>query len=242
MAAGALGGSPLAAQGIAQYVYAVKFVCALVDGVTAGHYETAINIHNPQLQSVTFRKKAVIARPASLPGLPPSGKTNETLAPDWAREITCQIISQILAVDPKTVGFTGFLVLESPVELDVVAVYTKYSTDIRTMGEKNLVYSGPEPRHPPDEPFPRAFPVDPVTGEALPAQVRVRPGQPEAPPLPPRKPIEATAVQPQGPAAQSGSWGTGMGLGLGVGVGTSMHVEYIQPKRLIGGRYVSRWR
>lgn len=111
------------------YQYAVKVVCGKVDAcgrqrdiVEAGHYLTAINIHNPS-HSVTapLRWKVAVALPALTPG-PISAFSSARLRPDEAAEIDCP---DVMRASSHASGLLkGFVVIESPYELDVVAVYT----------------------------------------------------------------------------------------------------------------------
>ncbi|MGA9771554.1 MAG: hypothetical protein WBV94_21150 [Blastocatellia bacterium] len=107
------------------FEYAVKFVCgpAPTTGVVApGRYFTAINVHNPQNQTASFRKKVAVALPKQQPG-PVTQFVPATLGPDQAFEIDCADVRDLLG--PINTAFVkGFVVVQSPVELDIVAVYT----------------------------------------------------------------------------------------------------------------------
>jgi len=116
--------------------YAVKFVCGKSDGevVAPGNYFTAINVHNPTYQEIRFRKKVIVARRAVVgseaeeerpePGRPPKF-INANLGPDQAFEIDCPDIRHILDGPEADAPFLkGFVVIETDIELDVVAVYT----------------------------------------------------------------------------------------------------------------------
>ena len=126
----ALYARPLSAQRIeahyrAQFAfeYAVKVVCGRSTGevVAPGAYFTAVNIHNPGRKATAFRVKFAGALPGLKPG-PVSGFHDAKLGPDEALEVDCPDIRNIArARDPF---LKGFLVIESPTELDVVAVYT----------------------------------------------------------------------------------------------------------------------
>ncbi len=114
------------------FQYAVKFLCGkatgieklfVKDGVAPGRYYTAINVHNPWDKRIGFKKKFAIALPLQKTG----GVTpffDVRLRPDEALEIDCQDIFNLTA-DISTADFrTGFAVIETDVELDIVSVYT----------------------------------------------------------------------------------------------------------------------
>lgn len=117
-----------------QFEYAVKFVCGVPtieaqrEAVKPGNYATAINIHNPNpnpaAPPVIFGKKAVQAFPQGMPPRPPSNIVSEQLRPDFALEVDCQNISDLLGGPPPPAFMKGFVVIFSPSELDVVSVYT----------------------------------------------------------------------------------------------------------------------
>jgi hypothetical protein len=107
--------------------YAVKFVCGKSAGdvVAPGVYFTAINVHNPTNEEVRFRKKVAVALPGEQPG-PISEFSEAKLAPDQALEIDCpDIFRHASTPEEEPADFLkGFVVIESDVDLDVVAVYT----------------------------------------------------------------------------------------------------------------------
>ncbi len=105
------------------FQYAVKVVCGKSDGkvVVPGTYLTAINVHNPDEKPVAFRKKFAMALPGQKPG-PVSKFFKGKLGPDEALEIDCPDILEL--VGSRQEFFKGFVIIESPAELDVVAVYT----------------------------------------------------------------------------------------------------------------------
>ena len=128
------------------FVYAAKFVCGRFLGerqpaeegpVEPGSYATAINIHNPHARTVTFVKKAVLLfvgteeeKGFEIPRPPHRARTAE-LGPDWGMEIDCRDVRDVLLSDqpgvpgPQAPVFIkGWVVIESPEPLDVVAVYT----------------------------------------------------------------------------------------------------------------------
>ncbi len=102
-----------------EYQYAVKVVAgiATVDNfqVAPGRYYTAINVHNPATcKTVSFRWKFAAANPLGQPMGAISSFNTVTLRPDQAVELDRS----------KTSFLKGWVVIESPCELDVVAVYT----------------------------------------------------------------------------------------------------------------------
>ncbi len=110
------------------FQYAAKFVCGTSKGqvVAPGQYFTAINVHNPTYAPVRLRAKLAVALPGLKPG-PVSGFVKATLGPDEALEIDCPDIfnPKIFPHTPAKAEFLkGFVVIESEVELAVVAVYT----------------------------------------------------------------------------------------------------------------------
>ncbi len=105
------------------FQYAVKFVCGKSAGevVAPGIYFTAINVHNPTYTAIGFRKKVAITSPGEQPG-PVSKFFDAKLDTDEALEIDCP---DIFRHAETTADFLkGFVIIESDVELDVVAVYT----------------------------------------------------------------------------------------------------------------------
>jgi len=115
------------------YQYAVKFVCGESKGdvVAPGVYWTAINVHNPIYSRIGFKKKIAVALPNEKPGcVTPFFECR--LGPDEALEIDCKdIFRHVKESQCKIKGgfLKGFVVIESAVELDVVAVYTAAGRD-----------------------------------------------------------------------------------------------------------------
>jgi hypothetical protein len=110
------------------FIYAAKYVCAPDLGaaeppLVSGIYKTAVNVHNFLGQEVKFTKKVAMARGQDEPRGPISDRETVTLKLDEAVEIDCLDIAKLLK-DKKALSPKGFVVIESPVELDVVAVYT----------------------------------------------------------------------------------------------------------------------
>jgi hypothetical protein len=117
------------------YQYSVKAICTYKDigfgeAFAPGRYRTVINIHNPT------EKKTEIVRKFALAGKPtdPAGSFSITpykaltLEADQAVAYSCFDIADFFCpINGVCVDFTaidGFLVINSLVELDVVAVYT----------------------------------------------------------------------------------------------------------------------
>jgi hypothetical protein len=109
------------------FAYSAKFVCGPRTSdlqVVRGQYATVVNIHNPHFQEVNFRKKAVIALSQREPRGPISNFVGETLKADEALGVDCRDIRALFAPTILPALIEGFVVLYSPVQLDVVAVYT----------------------------------------------------------------------------------------------------------------------
>src|ERR1700680_2052441 len=117
--------------------YSVKYVCGIPgveaqrDAVKPGNYATAINIHNPNQLATTpptqFTKHAVRALPEDMTPLPPGPPVGETLPPDFAMEVDCQNIRDLLHLPPDMTFIKGFLVILEPTgmsPLDVIGVYS----------------------------------------------------------------------------------------------------------------------
>ena len=127
------------------YQYAVKFLCTsnipgtsqTTTSLLPGSYATVVNVHNPNAAAVGFRMKLASASGDI------SGFIKGELKPDQATKVDC---SQLGKFGPHPIhGFEGFLVIESPRSLDVVAVYTAagdtgkvVSIDVEDIRERRL--------------------------------------------------------------------------------------------------------
>ena len=113
------------------YRYAVKFVCGAAKGdiLAPGKYWTAINVHNPTTNTVKFRKRISIALPDEKAGKV-TAWVDAKLGEDEALEIDMKDIFQ--HAEQRAEFLKGFVIIESRIELDVVAVYTA------TAGEASL--------------------------------------------------------------------------------------------------------
>jgi hypothetical protein len=118
------------------FQYAVKFICtANIPGTSQttssfvpGSYQTAVNIHNPDAEKTAgFRTKIAVATSTEVNPPQISEFIKDALKPDQATKIDCSQISKygIHLIH----GFEGFLVIESLISLDVVAVYTAAGSD-----------------------------------------------------------------------------------------------------------------
>ena len=110
------------------YQYVAKFVIgrAVSKSHAAGIYFTSVNVHNPNRERVNFRKKFAIALGGEREG-PVTDYVNTKLGPDGAFEIDSPDIIEHTRTKDSFV--TGFVVIESPAPLDVVAVYTVAGRD-----------------------------------------------------------------------------------------------------------------
>lgn len=113
-----------------EFQYAVKLVCGVVVApaggaptpVAPGRYWTAINIHNPdKCHEARFRWKVAVAEPGKAG--PVSKYRTLILGPDMALEIDCPQVAQTFPPPPPAF-VKGYVVIESDIELDVVAVYS----------------------------------------------------------------------------------------------------------------------
>jgi len=105
--------------------------------VADGSYYTTINVHNPTDKPAAIRMKFAVALPNGKPG-PISRFFDARLGPDQVIAIDCAQILERL--DSKPVFHDGMAVIESEVELDVVAVYTAAgaSGKVETLGIERI--------------------------------------------------------------------------------------------------------
>jgi hypothetical protein len=119
-----------------QFQYSAKALCTLLtdigfgDAFAPGRYRTVINIHNPTDRKIEIARKFALAiGPGEAVGsFSITPYKSLTLEPDQAVAYNCfDIAGFFCPIQGVCVDFTaidGFLVVNSPVELDVVAVYT----------------------------------------------------------------------------------------------------------------------
>jgi hypothetical protein len=115
--------------------YAAKFLCGEIEHeehhgrdrfgqVASGRYYTAVNVHNPTDRPAAVRFKFASALADGKPG-PVSRFAEIRLGPDQAISIDCVAVQELLHA--SMAFLEGFTVIESDVELDVVAAYTATS-------------------------------------------------------------------------------------------------------------------
>lgn len=120
------------------FQYAVKIVCGpMAKGSSSplppGKYFTKVNVHNfSRCDCVTFRWKVAIGNPQLRVG-PISDFATATLCADEALEIdNTDIVRQLATTQGKSLAksqhLEGWVVIESPTELDIVAVYAASQT------------------------------------------------------------------------------------------------------------------
>jgi hypothetical protein len=104
------------------FQYAAKVVVGKSLGkvVAPGEYWTAVNVHNPHYKTIYFKKKIAIGLPHEKAGRI-WGPFSARLRADEALEIDRDDIMKHAQTDDF---LKGFVVIESPYELDVVSVYT----------------------------------------------------------------------------------------------------------------------
>jgi hypothetical protein len=152
---------PAQAQEVRPYQYAVKFLCGYYEYilekgevlVATGMYATAINVHNPAptgTETEVFEKIVVTYRNDGGTGPNPSEfpeKPDWVLRGDEVFEIGCEDVWHNLDIGGGGGNFvTGFVVIESSKELDVVAVYTTGDKEgfIQTMTLERVPSRKPE--------------------------------------------------------------------------------------------------
>jgi hypothetical protein len=114
------------------YIYSAKYVCVpevagpdpqLSPSTPIGgssDYKTVVNVHNYGEEVITIEHLVVAPND---PFSAVTGRVGAYLGPNHLLEIDCQDIASRLQGAAIT-SATGFVVIESPVELEVVAVYT----------------------------------------------------------------------------------------------------------------------
>ncbi len=119
--------------------YAVKFVCGTPPKtpvmVAPGFYVTAVNVHNPSASTVKFKNKVAVALPNEKGG-PISKLIDASLDGDQALEIDCGDIFALIG--GKVTFAKGFVVIQSPSELDVITVYTAAASATGTVATMAL--------------------------------------------------------------------------------------------------------
>jgi hypothetical protein len=150
-----------------RFQYAAKSLCTMADigfgdAFAPGRYRTVINIHNPTDRKIEIARKFALAiQPGEAAGsFSITPYKSLTLEPDQAVAYNCFDISNFFCpIHGVCVDFTaidGFLVVNSPVELDVVAVYTANPKG----GEVSTLDA------------------DPIVGRRLPKTIVITPDQP----------------------------------------------------------------
>ena len=134
---------------MALLVYAAKFICGTMpqlppanEGpVEAGSYATTINVHNPNpREAVPFAKKAVLLfefnevgkEGFEIPKAPyERSRRQEELGPDYGMQLDGRDIRELLTglAAPPPAFIEGWVVIESALPLDVVAVHTVRAPD-----------------------------------------------------------------------------------------------------------------
>lgn len=157
------------------YSYAAKFVCgwnrsnvgfdsagASIGEATVkiGNYATEINIYNPQLSDQNIEKQVLILYRSDV-GVPPIAREPNTVPRSGGEAIPLPVfhgtmddcnklyqMAGIPLVNPP-VMVIGYLVIQSPRELDVTAVYTaELCSDFRFgAGPANMCYNAAGPNY-----------------------------------------------------------------------------------------------
>ncbi len=169
-----------------RFQYSAKTLCTLAtdigfgDAFAPGRYRTVINIHNPTERKIEITRKFALAiQPGEAVGsFSITPYKSLTLEPDQAVAYNCFDISGFYCpINGVCVDFTaidGFLVVNSPVELDVVAVYTAHPKG----GEVSTLDT------------------ETVAGRPMPKTILIKPDQPA---LQPEKRIQMQPFKPVKP-------------------------------------------
>ncbi len=129
-------------QGFYRWNYSAKFVCGLQGIQTApgeppvkpGNYATEINIHNYNYREVLVHKKVIVLVDRGQvvgrepQAQPPTKFVTTTVGPDYGMMDDCNaiwgLVFPTVAPPNPMPSFIGYLVIISPLDLDVDAVYT----------------------------------------------------------------------------------------------------------------------
>src|SRR5262249_11664421 len=112
------------------FQYAVKFLCTsnipgtsqTTTSLLPGTYATVVNIHNPNSKPAGFRMTLAGSKSTDIDPPLIAKFIKEAVKPDQAKKVDCSRIREFGLQLIR--GFEGFLVVESTLSLDVVAVYT----------------------------------------------------------------------------------------------------------------------
>ncbi|MDT5061244.1 MAG: hypothetical protein QOH63_1703 [Acidobacteriota bacterium] len=132
------------------FQYAVKFLCTsnipntsqTTTSLLPGSYETVVNIHNPNSKPAGFRMKLATATSTKVQPPQITKFIKDVLQGDQATKVDCSRLGEF--GNQPIHGFEGFLVIESALSLDVVAVYTAsnggqgVSIDVEYIRERRL--------------------------------------------------------------------------------------------------------
>ncbi len=112
--------------------YSVKVVCGTIPApspnlsLNVGRYFTSVNVHNPSLRrNAELWYKAVVSEKPPKGGKPSAFKKAE-LMPDYALEIDCEAVRELVSASSAFVE--GWVVILTRSDLDVSPVYTAGST------------------------------------------------------------------------------------------------------------------
>jgi hypothetical protein len=108
------------------FQYAAKFICTsnipntsqTTPSLLPGNYQTVVNVHNPNEKPVRMRVKVALGARRLISKWVPFA-----LGPDEVTRFVCADVREKFGIRAIH-GVEGFLVVESSLSLDVVAVYT----------------------------------------------------------------------------------------------------------------------
>ena len=108
------------------FQYAAKFICTsnlpgtsqTTESFLPGNYQTVVNVHNPNAKPVRMRTKVALGGKRLI-----SKFLEASLGPDEVTRFVCRDLRDKFDLN-LIHGAEGFLVIESTLSIDVIAVYT----------------------------------------------------------------------------------------------------------------------
>lgn len=109
-----------------RYQFSAKLICGgFLDKhlFSPGVYRTVVNIHNPNRETVPFTWQILVAGPVSEGSGARSERFEATIGAEEACFLDCEMAVRLSGM-ASGAHFDGWLVIETALDFDVVAVYT----------------------------------------------------------------------------------------------------------------------